>query len=95
MDTSHDDSDLQPLEKKKQSTKAHNRNQIADDKKIVNQSNNSNYKRSIEIRNGIPMRSMNNLHKVSNAIGLHFYVVSIAPCPPARRLLSLPTGRHM
>jgi len=38
-----------------------------------------NYKRSIEIKNGIPMRSMNNFHKTTNAINLNNYVVSNEP----------------
>ena len=35
-----------------------------------------NIKRSIEMKNGIALRSMNNFHKGTNAINLHNYKVS-------------------
>ena len=35
-----------------------------------------NYKRSIEIKNGIALRSINNFHKTTNEIMLHRYDVS-------------------
>ena len=35
-----------------------------------------NFKRSLEIRNGIPLRSPTNFHKTTNAIKLHNYAVS-------------------
>ena len=35
-----------------------------------------NFKKSIEIRNGIAIRSTNNVHKMTNAISLHCYIVS-------------------
>lgn len=37
---------------------------------------NVNFKRSIEIRSGIAIRSTNNVHKMTNAITLHCYIVS-------------------
>lgn len=43
---------------------------------LNDEGDNMNYKRSIEIKNGIPMRSMNNFHKTTNAINLNNYVVS-------------------
>ena len=36
-----------------------------------------NIKRSIEMKNGIALRSMNNFHKGTNAISLNIYKVSI------------------
>ena len=38
-----------------------------------------NYKRSIEIKNGIALRSINNFHKTTNEIMLHRYDVSTTP----------------
>ena len=37
---------------------------------------NTNFKRSCEIRQGIAIRSTNNVHKMTNAITLHYYIVS-------------------
>ena len=37
---------------------------------------NVNFKRSIEIRNGIAIRSTNNVHRMTNAITLNCYIVS-------------------
>ena len=36
-----------------------------------------NFKRSIEIRNGIPIRSTDNLYRMTNAITLNYYIVSV------------------
>ena len=54
---------------------------MANDKKMAamnfNKSgDNMNFKRSIEIKNGIAIRSTNNVHKTTNAISLHSYIVS-------------------
>ena len=51
------------------------------DKKMVamnldKQGDSMNFKRSIEIKNGIAIRSMNNVHRMTNAITLHCYIVS-------------------
>ena len=37
---------------------------------------NMNFKRSIEIRNGIAIRSTNNVHRMNNSITLNCYIVS-------------------
>ena len=44
---------------------------------VNKQGDNTNFKRSIEIRNGIAIRSTNNVHRMTNAITLHSYIVSI------------------
>ena len=36
-----------------------------------------NLKRSLELRNGVPLRSPTNFHKSTNAISLHLYKVSL------------------
>jgi len=59
-----------------------NRNRIANDKKMAAMNvktlgHNTNFKRSIEIRNGIAIRSTNNVHRMTNAITLHCYIVSL------------------
>ena len=36
-----------------------------------------NFKRSIEIRNGIPIRSTDSLYRMTNAITLNYYIVSM------------------
>ena len=58
-----------------------NARQQVNDKKIAamninKQGDNMNFKRSIEIRNGIAIRSTNNVHRMTNAITLHDYIVS-------------------
>ena len=42
---------------------------------------NVNFKRSIEIRNGIAIRSTNNVHRMTNAITLNCYIVSFLAFP--------------
>ena len=54
---------------------------IANDKKMAamnvgKSGDNVNFKRSIEIRNGIAIRSTNNVHRMTNAITLNTYIVS-------------------
>ena len=39
---------------------------------------NVNFKRSIEIHNGIATRSTNNVHRMTNAITLNSYIVSLS-----------------
>ena len=56
---------------------------LANDKKIAQmninkQGDSTNFKRSIEIRNGIAIRSTNNVHRMTNAITLHCYIVSVS-----------------
>lgn len=68
-------------EKQKEEAKEKAANKVGADKKLFTNINkegdNTNYKRSIEIKNGIAMRSMNNFHKTSNAINLQNYIVSV------------------
>ena len=68
-------------QKRQKNERRKRQNRIADDKKMVainsNKSGeNVNFKRSIEIRSGIAIRSTNNVHKMTNAITLHCYIVS-------------------
>ena len=72
---------LGQVRKKKRADEGDNsRNQVAGQKKIAlnlnKQGDNMNYKRSIEIKNGIALRSINNFHKTTNEIMLHRYDVS-------------------
>ena len=77
-----------PDKRKKRSAKQEKSKSLTvqDKKNAMNlnkQGENMNYKRSIEIKNGIALRSMNNYHKTSNAINLHCYVVSALTEPPS------------
>ena len=67
--------------KRKKGQRTKNINRIQNDRKIASLSviklgENANFKRSIEIRNGIAIRSTNNVHRMTNSITLHCYVVS-------------------
>ena len=70
-------------------------NQIISDK--VQFADQQNIKCSIEIKNGIPQRSLNNFHKNQNALVLNNYTVSAvlpSPGPPLTviAMLALSSG---